>query len=85
MGNMTLLFPMETPFGSRSVSAPQMSAQHLAYVGQHSQPLFGIATPCCVFDFPTPQSSITTGSAQKRVISLFKEGILSLCQSLSRV
>lgn len=29
----------------RSVSSLQLSAQHLAYVGQHSQPLFGIATP----------------------------------------
>lgn len=34
--------PLETTSSLwfRSVGSPQLSAQHLAYVGQHSQPLF---------------------------------------------
>lgn len=29
-----------------SLGSPQLSAQHLAYVGQRSQPHSGTATPC---------------------------------------
>lgn len=87
---MILLFPVETtrPLWFRSVGSPQLPAQHLAYVGQHSQPLCGIATPCSVFDFPTLQSSITTGSAKDRGFIFLKKStlnfILEKCRQVLR-
>lgn len=46
MGNMIVLLPVEpvSSLWSRSFSSPQLSAQHLAYVGQRSQPLWSCNT-----------------------------------------
>lgn len=76
MGNMILPLPVEatSSLWFRSAGSPQLSAQHLAYVGQHSQPLSGIATPCSLSDFPAPPSSTTTGCAEDRVF-IFPEKV----------
>lgn len=76
MGNMILLLPVETTSSLRfrAVGSPQLSAQHLAYVGQRSQPPFAIATPCSLSDCPTPQSSIAAGRAEDGVF-IFSEKV----------
>jgi hypothetical protein len=57
IGNMTSQLLVETlsSLWFRFADSLQLSAQHLAYVGQCLQPLFGIATPC---SFLTPHSGL---------------------------
>lgn len=91
MGNMILLFPVETTSSLRfrSVRSPQLSAQHLAYVGQHSQPPFAIATPCTLSVLPNtpeqhrrPPEGLKTGylSFQREYIKFIPAEMLLKCR-----